>query len=93
MPIEDLRQDDQPFDRLTELANTMRESINTPDNNDVRGIVFLSDSEMSGIVLFGFDDPIRAMAELLVHMKAVFAAQGKGFGVMSDQGFMLIPED
>jgi hypothetical protein len=59
---------------------------------EVRGIVFLSDADRSGIQMFGYDSSAEGMADLLVHMKAVFQSMGKDFGVMTDQGVMLMEE-
>lgn len=92
MNIEDIREDSEPFDRLTELCDTMQRAIEGPQNDDVKGIIFLSDAEHGGIVIFGYDDATAGMAALLLHMKVVFASQGKGFGVMTEQGFMIVPE-
>jgi hypothetical protein len=91
--ITDLRESPVPYDRLTELADVMQESINSPENEDIKGIVFLQDSERGGIVLFGYDDVPSGLTSLLIHMKALFQSQGKSFGVMTDQGVMLMEED
>ncbi len=93
MPISDIHEAPIPFDRLTELADEMQKLAHTPEYDDVRGIIFLSDADHGGIVMFGFEDTTTAMAQLLMHMKAVFQSQGKAFGVMTDQGMMIVPED
>ena len=93
MPITDIHEAPIPFDRLTELANEMQLLAQNPENEDVRGIIFLSDADHGGIVMFGFEDTATAMAQLLMHIKAVFQSQGKSFGVMTDRGFMILPED
>jgi hypothetical protein len=90
---DDIIESGEPFDRLTELCDIMQESIHTPENEDVRGIIFLHDADRGGMVLMNYTDTSSAMADLLVHMKALFASQGKGFGVMTDQGFMLMDVD
>lgn len=59
---------------------------------DVKAIVFLSDPDRSGIQMLGYKDTSEGMADLLVHMKAIFTSMGKGFGVMTDQGVMLMDE-
>jgi len=92
MSVSDIHESKEPFDRLTELCDQMQKVLDGPENDDVKGIIFLSDEERGGIVMFGYEDPVAGMAALLLHMKAVFASQGKGFGVMSDQGFMIIPD-
>ena len=89
---EDIRESDEPFDRLTRLCDIMQESIHSPENADVKGIIFLHDADSGGIVLMNYDDTSQGMADLLVHMKALFNSQGKGFGVMTDQGVMLMEE-
>jgi hypothetical protein len=77
---------DEPFDRLTHLSVEMTVPLETPENKDVRAIVFLSDEYRSGIQLHGYDDPAEAMAELFVHMKAIFQSMGK------DLDFVGIPD-
>jgi hypothetical protein len=79
-------QRDEPFDRLTHLSVEMTMPLETPENTDVRAIVFLSDEHRSGIQLHGYDDPTEAMAELFVHMKAIFQSMGK------DLDFVGIPD-
>jgi hypothetical protein len=91
--IKDIQESPTPFDRLTKLAGIMQEVAETPEYADVRGIIFLADPDRGGIVMFGYDDTTSGMADLLVHMKAVFQSQGKSFGVMTDQGVMMVPED
>jgi hypothetical protein len=91
--IKDVQESPTPFDRLTKLAGIMQEVAETPEYADVRGIIFLADPDRGGIVMFGYDDTTSGMADLLVHMKAVFQSQGKSFGVMTDQGVMMVPED
>jgi len=85
-PINDVTTSDQPFNRLTKLAAQMTELLDAPENADVKAIVFLNDSEGGGIQLSGYDDQIEAMAELFVHMKAVFNSMGK------DLEFIPVPE-
>jgi hypothetical protein len=90
MSIHDLHKAPIPFDRLTELANEMREVTETPENADVKGIICLSSEDQGGIVMFGFEDSTEAIAQLLLHIKAIFNSEDKEFGVMTDQGFMVI---
>ncbi len=93
MAIKNVRESPIPFDRLTELADEMQRLAQTPENRDVKGIIFLSDAEAGGIVMFGYDDTTAGVAALMVHLKAVFQSQGKSFGVMTDQGVMIMEED
>lgn len=113
-PVEDLKVSNEPFDRLTLLAQAMSEGlelmiaderrdivlsgVTDPEKvqdqaPDVRGMIFLSDAHHSGIQMFGYEHTSEAMAELLVHMKAMFQSAGKSFGVMTDSGVMLLEED
>ena len=93
MPIKDLIETDVPFDRLSHLGDEMQKIADRPEFDDVRGIIFLADPEKGGIVMFGYDDTAAGVSDLLIHMKALFQSMGKGFGVMTDQGIMMIPED
>ena len=88
--ISDIHKAPIPFDRLTELANEMQKLTDDPEYADVKGIVCLSDEDHGGIVMFGFEDETAALAQLLIHIKAVFQADGKDFGIMTDQGFMVL---
>ena len=90
MPITDIHQAPIPFDRLTELANEMQELAQTAENADVKGIICLSTEDQGGIVMFGFEDTSEGIAQLLMHVKAVFQSEGKDLGVMTDQGFMVL---
>jgi hypothetical protein len=56
----------------------------------VKGIICLSSEDQGGIVMFGFEDSTEAIAQLLLHIKAIFNSEDKEFGVMTDQGFMVI---
>lgn len=83
---EEVRTSDQPMDRLTELCAQMTAVLDTPENSDVRALVFLSDSKHGGIVAHGYEDQSEAMAELFVHMQAVFRSVGK------DLQFIAVPQ-
>jgi hypothetical protein len=90
MGITDLHTAPIPFDRLTELANEMQELAQTAENADVKGIICLSTEDTGGIVMFGFEDTTEAIAQLLLHIKAVFQSDDRQFGIMTDQGFMVL---
>jgi len=68
---------DVPTDRLTGLSNEMLKILQTPENEDVRAIIFLSNETGGGVGMYGYEDSISGIAELFVHMKMVFAANGK----------------
>jgi hypothetical protein len=52
-------------------------------------IVFLDDHENGGMVLSGYNDTNEAMADLLMHLKALFKANGKtvDLGFLGPDGF------
>jgi hypothetical protein len=77
---------DHPVDRLTHLCAEMTVPCERPENADIKAIVFLNDRQRGGIVLHGYDSEAEAMAELFVHMKAVFNSIGK------DLEFIGIPD-
>ena len=89
---EDIQRSDVPFDRLTHLCDQMEKAIEIEENKDVKGIIFLHDADNGGISVFNYEDDTEALADLLIHMKAIFASKGKMFGVMTDQGVMLMDE-
>jgi hypothetical protein len=42
----------------------------------------LNDGERGGVVMHGYDDDTAAMVGLIVHLKAIFEANGKTLMVM-----------
>jgi hypothetical protein len=82
----DVTSHDHPVDRLTKLCDEMTTVLHEPENDDVKAIVFLHDPNRGGIVLHGYDSEVEAMAELFLHIKAVFNSIGK------DIDFVGIPD-
>ncbi len=82
----DVTSHDHPVDRLTDLCDEMRSPLLRPENDDVKAIVFLHDPERGGIVIHGYDSEVDAMAELFLHIKAVFNSIGK------DIDFVAVPD-
>jgi hypothetical protein len=76
---------DEPFDRLTKLCAEMAQVLEREDHG-IKGILFLNDGQRGGIELFNYSDQTEAMADLFVHMQAVFRSAGK------DLEFIGIPE-
>jgi hypothetical protein len=76
----------EAIDRLTRLCVEMTEPLDKPENWDVKAVVLLHDEDRGGIQIHGYDDEAEAMADLFIHMKAIFQAQGK------DLQFIGIPE-
>jgi hypothetical protein len=70
----------EPQDRLTRLCDAMTKTLEAhPERGDEQVIVFLtSDADQKrGLVLYGFEDDSEAIAELFIHLKAIFEANGK----------------
>jgi hypothetical protein len=83
---DDVIASDKPIDRLTGLCAEMTPVLDRPENADVRAIVFLNDEQCGGIQVHGYDDMSTAMAELFIHMRAMFRSMGK------DLEFVGIPD-
>ena len=90
--VEGVQRGEEPFDELTELTAQMTAVIDEEKYPQLKGIIFLSDEATSqgGIQMFGYDDDSEGLADLFLHLKAMFTSMGKEFGVMTDQGVMLI---
>jgi hypothetical protein len=82
----DVQTSDQPIDRLTKLCAEMTPVLDRPENADVRAIVFLNDEKHGGIQMHGYEDTSTAIAELFVHMRAIFHSMGK------ELEFVAVPE-
>jgi hypothetical protein len=76
----------QPHDRLTRITDRLLTAV-AADPEYQEGdkcIVFMHDDGRAGIGLHGYDEDndIDAMADLLIHIKAIFEANGKTLMVM-----------
>jgi hypothetical protein len=78
------RSDDQPVNRLTRIGDRMTDALQAdPEYQDGdKAIVMLNHGAGGGITLAGYDDDTSAMADLLIHLKAIFEANGKKFVIM-----------
>lgn len=79
-----IRSEGEPHDRLTRVCDAMVGALEAhPESAEGdKCIVFLTDDEYGGMVLHGYDDDAEAMADLLMHIKALFQANGKEFILM-----------
>jgi hypothetical protein len=70
---------DVPVDRLTRMCDAMTEAFDAhPEHEDGdKCIVFLDDQEHGGIVLHGYDDHFEALIALIIHLRAIFRANGQ----------------
>lgn len=69
---------DAPQERLTRVGNTMLGTFNghAEKRRGDRAIVFLNDETKGGIAIAGYDDDKEAITDLLVHLRAMFRANG-----------------
>lgn len=73
-----IRTEGEPHDRLTRLCAAMTDALDAhPERGDERCIVFLQDAERGGLQLHGYEDDTEAMADLFMHLRAIFRASGK----------------
>lgn len=70
---------DKPTDRLTRLCAAMTKTLDEQPEygDDIKCIVFLDDGERGGLQLHGYENDLDALVDLFIHLKAMFAAQGK----------------
>ena len=68
-----------PHDRLTRLCDAMTSTlVRHPEYGaDVRCVVFLQNDERGGLQLHGYNDDVEAVADVLLHLRAIFEANGK----------------
>jgi hypothetical protein len=73
------RTEGEPHDRLTRLCDAMTKALEADAEyrDGDKAIVFLDDGDRGGIQLFGYESDTDAMADLLIHLKAIFEANGK----------------
>jgi hypothetical protein len=53
-----------------------------PEHGSEKCIVFLQDGERAGLVLHGYEEDTEAMADLLIHLRAIFRANGKDLHIV-----------
>lgn len=82
MKDDDITMSDEPVDRLTQLCADLFAPLEADEYSDVQAIIFLNDGERGGVQIHGYDDPTDAMADIFIHMQAVFAASGKRLDFM-----------
>jgi hypothetical protein len=99
MGVENLRKEDEPFDRLTRLANvsvevlireTEMEEEDDPELSEVKGMVLLSDDDSYGVAVFGYSSHAEAMTDLMIQLKALMQAYGKDITVMTSDGKVVL---
>lgn len=71
------RTEGEPHDRLTELAGVAMEAIEQEGAEGIGALVMIQEGKEGGICIHGYDDDLDAAADLLMHTKAIFAANGQ----------------
>lgn len=80
----------EPHDRLTRLCAAMTDALDAhPERGDEKCIVFLQNTDRGGIQLHGYDDDTEAMTDLLMHLRAIFKANGKDLQIHRLKGGVL----
>lgn len=69
----------QPHDRLTRMCDAAIKAFEVhPEHREGdKCIVFLDDGKRGGLVLHGYEKDTEAMVDLLMHLRAIFHANGK----------------
>lgn len=80
-----VRTEGEPHDRMTRLGAAMIDALERMPEYapGVKAIVLLHDEERAGTILHGYDSDAEAMAEIFVHLAAVFGANGKRLMIAS----------
>lgn len=78
------RTEGEPHDRLTRICDAMSKAMDAhPEHRDGdKAILFIDDGHRGGIVLHGYDSDTDAIADLFVHLQAMFEANGKTLMVL-----------
>lgn len=68
----------EPHDRATRLCDAMIDTLRAhPEvRTDDQCVIFISNDEGNGLVLDGYDKDTEAVADILLHLRAVLRAQG-----------------
>jgi hypothetical protein len=82
------RTEGAPHDRLTRMCDAAITAFEAhPEHCDGdKCIVFLDDGKRGGIVLNGYDNDVDAMTDLLMHLRAIFRANGKDLQIHALRG-------
>jgi len=69
----------EPSSRLTRICDEMTKTFDAhlEQREGDRCIIFIEDADMGGIVLHGYEDDFDALVALLIHLRAIFRANGQ----------------
>jgi hypothetical protein len=73
------RRTTEPHDRLTRMCDAAINAFeaHAEHREGDKCIVFLDDGKRGGLVLHGYKSDSEAIADLLMHLRAIFKANGK----------------
>lgn len=76
---DELHRSEKPHDRLTRICDSMTTQfdLHPEHRKGDKCIVFLDADNRGGLVMHGYDDDIEAIVNLLMHLQAMFRANGK----------------
>lgn len=83
----------EPDERLTILADQITECLKEPENADIAAIILLNDADRHGIKIVGFKDTAEAIAEMMMHLNAVFKAAGKKLTLIDEEGAVILSSE
>jgi hypothetical protein len=86
--VSDAHRTKEPISRLTRLCAAMTDVLEAQEEygEDVKCIVFLQDGDRGGLQMHGYEDENEAIADLFIHLKAIFASNGRTLTFMPMPG-------
>jgi hypothetical protein len=80
----DVQRSRDPMDRMTRLCDAMVTALTEHPEypaGKVQAIVFIQGDGRGGIELHNYDDDVEAIENLIIHLKALFKANGMTLAV------------
>ena len=85
MEVSDVHRSEEPHDRMTRIADRMTEAMDADPEFEEgdKCIVFLDDGHRAGLCMHGYTDDRDAIVSLLMHLTAMFKANGMHLDLMT----------
>lgn len=71
------RSEGDPLDRLTALCSEMSKVLEEKGDGSEKCVIFLQDGKRGGLQMFNYEEDAEAIADLFLHLQAIFEANGK----------------
>jgi len=73
------RTEGEPHDRLTRICDAMTDTFvaHAEHHDGDKCVIFLDGEQRGGLVMHGYDNDAEALANVFMHLRAVFRANGK----------------